>query len=235
MRPRKIAALLAAAVPLAGVSLLSGTAGCRGHQYARVIQPGDAEMVGSHKAGGETFRPLVDQTVAALLARHEEMPNTQFTSSGGPEAVAPGKISICFVGVENKTSEEIGDFKDQIYEMIDSKLLESTRFRPISRRYVQAGLEDLRLRPDQLFLPNHMQSFVQVLQQQGQPFDYMLFARLTSGTTRENKNYQRDYLLTLELVDIRTGEQDKQSQMISKGYHHSWTSRAMSQVWPWSK
>jgi hypothetical protein len=235
MRHRKIAALISACVLLGSVGVFASATGCRSHQYARVIKPGESEMVGSHKAGGETFRPLVDQTVAALLARHEEMPNTQFTSAGGPEAVAPGKISICFVGVENKTSEEIGDFKDQIFEMIDSKLLESTRFRPISRRYVQAGLEDLRLRPDQLFLPNHMQSFVQVLQQQGQPFDYLLFARLTSGTTRENKDYQRDYLLTLELVDIRTGEQDKQSQMISKGYHHSWTSRAMSQMWPWSK
>ena len=42
----------------------------------------------------------------------------------------------------------------------------------------------------------------------------------------------------MELVDIRTGEQDKQSAMLSKGYHHSWTSRAFYQlVWvevkPW--
>jgi hypothetical protein len=67
--------------------------------------------------------------------------------------------------------------------------------------------------------------------QQGQPFEYLLFAKLTSGTTRENRDYQRDYELTLELVDIRTGEQDKQSAMLSKGYHHSWTSRAFSTSW----
>lgn len=218
---------------LAVLAACALNAGCRGHQYARVIQPGEKEMVGSHKAGQETFKPLVDQTVAALLARHEEGGVMQLASAGG-EPVPAGRMSICFVGVENKTSEEIGDFKDQLYEMIDSKLLESTRFRAINRRYVQAGLDDLRLRPDQLFLPNNMQQFVHVMQQQGQPFDYLLYARLTSGTTRENKDYQRDYLLTLELIDIRTGEQDKQSQMISKGYHHSWTSRAMSQVWPWS-
>jgi len=70
--------------------------------------------------------------------------------------------------------------------------------------------------------------FVGLMNQQGQPFEYLLFAKLTSGTTRENKDYQRDYELTLELVDIRTGEQDKQTAAISKGYHHSRTSRALS-------
>ena len=78
-----------------------------------------------------------------------------------------------------------------------------------------------------------MRTFVQVMEQQGQPFDYLLFAKLTSGTTRENHDYQRDYVLTLELVDIRTGEQDKQSAMLSKAYHHSWISRAKSKLSPW--
>ena len=71
-----------------------------------------------------------------------------------------------------------------------------------------------------------MRMFIGLMTQQGQPFEYLLFAKLTSGTTRENRDYQRDYELTLELVDIRTGEQDKQSAMLSKGYHHSRVSRA---------
>jgi len=214
-------------------TLLVLHAGCRGNQYARVIQPGQKEMIGSHQAGQETFKPLIEQTVGALLARHEDGVSMQLTSAGS-EPLPAGKMSICFVGVENKSGEEIGDFKEQIYELIDTKLIESPRFKPISRRYVQAGLDDLRIRPDQLFLPNNMQAFVHVMQQSGQPFDYLLYAKLTSGTTRENKDYQRDYLLTLELIDIRTGEQDKQSQTLSKGYHHSWTSRTMSQMWPWN-
>ena len=151
------------------------------------------------------------------------------------EQLPPPKMRVCFVGVENKTAEEIGDFKEQIYENIDSRLLECGTCAPISRRYVEAGLRELRLRPDELFMPHHLRSFVGVMEQQGQPFDYLLFAKLTSGTTRQNKDYQRDYLLTLELVDIRTGEQDKQSAEISKGYHHSWTSRAASQMWPFGQ
>ncbi len=66
-----------------------------------------------------------------------------------------------------------------------------------------------------------MRNFVAALEQQGQPFDAMLYAVITSGTTRENKDYQRDYLLTLELVDIHNGQYDKQAATLTKGYYHS--------------
>ena len=205
---------------------LSALAGCKGNQYARVIKPGDQQMVGSHAAGQETFKPLIDEAVCKLLARHEPESHVQISTMGEP--LPPPKMHIAFVGVENKTAEEIGDFKEQIYESIDSKLLESSTFLPVSRRFVEAGLTQARMRPDQLFIPDNLRMFVAIMEQQQQPFDYLLFAKLTSGTTRENKDYQRDYLLTLELIDIRTGQQDKQSAMLSKGYHHSWLSRTMA-------
>ena len=200
--------------------------GCRGTQFARVIKPGEKEMIGSHQAGQETFRPLVDEAVTKLVARHAPGPQIMHQASLGPEPLPPPKMRVCFVGVENKTAEEIGDFKEQIYESIDSRLLESGTFLPVSRRYVEAGLREARLQPDQLFIPDNMRMFAGLMAQQGQPFDYLLFAKLTSGTTRENRDYQRDYELTLELVDIRSGEQDKQTAAISKGYHHSRLSRA---------
>src|SRR6478609_6660724 len=96
--------------------------GCRGTQYARVIKPGEKEMIGSHQAGQETFRPLVDEAVTKLVARHGPPPHMQV--SAGPELLPPPKKRICFVGVENKTAEEIGDFKEQIFESIDTRLLE---------------------------------------------------------------------------------------------------------------
>ncbi len=210
-------------------------AGCRSKQYARVIEPGEKEMVGSHAAGQETYRPLIDEAVVKLLARHEVPAGHMQQVSAGPEILPPPRMRVCFVGVENKTAEEIGDFKEQIYESIDSRLLQCGNCAPISRRFVESGLREVRLRPDQLFIPENMRTFIGIMEQQGQPFDYLLFAKLTSGTTRENKDYQRDYMLTLELIDIRTGEQDKQSATLSKGYHHSWASRAWSQSWPWSK
>jgi peptidoglycan-synthase activator LpoB len=216
---------------IAGVGVL--LPGCRGTQYARVIKPGEKTMVGSHQAGQETFRPLIDEAVTKLVARHVAPAHMQV--SAGPELLPPPKMRVCFVGVENKTAEEIGDFKEQIFESIDTRLLECGTCAPISRRFVEAGLRELRLRPDQLFVPDNLHMFAGLMAQQGQPFDHLLFAKLTSGTTRENRDYQRDYELTLELVDIRTGEQDKQSAMLSKGYHHSWTSRAFSTGWPFGR
>jgi len=203
---------------------LAAVAGCKGNQYARVIKPGDQQMVGSHQAGQETYRPMIDEAVGKLLARHEPESHVQVSTMGEP--LPPPKMHIAFVGVENKTSEEIGDFKDLIYQCIDTKLLESSTFVPISRHYVEAGLREARLRPDQLFVPQNYRMFVAIMEQNQQPFDYLLFATLTSGTTRENKDYQRDYLLTLELVDIVSGTTDKHSAPISKAYHHSWLSRA---------
>jgi len=222
---------------LVALALLSVclTAGCRGTQYARVIQPGEKEMVGSHQAGQETYRPLVDEAVVKLLGRHDPAGAVHRQVSAGPELLPPPKMRVCFVGVENKTAEEIGDFKEQIYESIDTRLLECGTCAPISRRFVEAGLRETRLRPDQLFIPENMRIFAGIMEQQGQPFDYLIFAKLTSGTTRENKDYQRDYMLTLELINVQTGEQDKQSAMLSKGYHQSWAGRAWSQGWPWSQ
>ena len=74
-------------------------------------------------------------------------------------------------------------------------------------------------------VPEQMLAFAGKMEQQGQPIDYLLYATITSGTTRENRDYQRDYVLTLELVEVGTGTYDKQSAELSKGYHHSRLSR----------
>lgn len=199
-----------------GIVFAAGAiAGCRANQFAKVKQPGEADMVGSHQAGAETFKPLVDQAVGELLARHATPPVVQVGT------LPPPPLKICFVGIENKSAEEIGDFKDQIFQCIDTKIVQSQVFQPVNKRFVDAGLMETRLRPDQLFIPQNMRTFVAVMEQQGQPFDALLYATITSGTTRENKDYQRDYLLTLEMVDIHTGAYDKQAATLTKGYYHS--------------
>lgn len=200
---------------LLGTGLIAG--GCRGRQTAQVLKPGERDMVGSHAAGAETWEPLVEAAVASLLTRH----SPELPPGLPPGAMPPPGARICFIGVENKSVEEIGDFKEQIYQHIDTRIVKSQVFQPVSRRYVQAGLEATRIRPDQLFIPSNAQTFAASLEQMGQPFDYMLYATITSGTTRSNKDYQRDYLLTLEMVNIRTGDYDKESAELSKGYNVS--------------
>jgi hypothetical protein len=197
--------------------------GCRGYQHGHLLSTNDKNIVGSHEAGSEVFDPLVDETVAKLLVRQEQAwPECQV----GPDGM-PMKKSICFVCVENKMAEDIGDFKDQLYQQIDSRILESNAFQPISRRMVDAALHETRLRPDSLMVPDNMRLFTAVLDRSGAPVDYLLYATLTSGTTKRNSSTQRDYLLTLEMVNVHNGQYDKQSSEIRKGYHKT----AMGQYW----
>jgi hypothetical protein len=202
---------------LVGLILL-GTVGCRTNQTAQVMRPGDKQMVGSHNAGNETYAPLVDEAVGKLLARHQQ-PEDQPASLA--QNAQPGKFHVCFVGVENKSIEEMGDFKEDLFQRIDSRILQSQVFLPISRKYVEAGLQQCRLRPDDLMVPKHMQTFTASMDQMQQPFDFLLFATVTSGTTRSNKDYQRSYLLTLELVNIHNGQSDKESAELEKQYNVS--------------
>ena len=203
-----------------GLLALSGmtgyAVGCRGKQTAHVLNETDNDMVGSHTAGAETWEPLIQSSVGQLLGR--QMRGVQTVAHDGQ----PVRKRICFVGLENKSAEEIGDFGEQIYEKIDTCINESEIFEVINRRFVEAGLRQCRLRPDDLFVPNSQRAFTASMEKLEQPFDYLLFAKITSGTTRSNqKDYQRDYLLTLELVNMQSGHADKESAELRKGYHKS--------------
>jgi hypothetical protein len=200
------------------ICLSLAAAGCRGHQYGHVLKDNQEDMVGSHTAGAETFNPLIQEAVARLLSNQGQMMQQVSMS---PNVAPPGPQRICFVGVENKSAEEIGDFKEQIYQEIDTQILQCGSYQAVSRRFVDAGLRETRLRPDSLFVPENMRTFSGVMEQMGQPFDFLLYATITSGTTQNNDSYQRDYLLTLEMVNIHNGQYSKDSAKVRKGYHHS--------------
>ncbi|MCH2212305.1 MAG: penicillin-binding protein activator LpoB [Fuerstiella sp.] len=195
--------------------------GCRSHQHARILSATDKDMVGSHEAGAATWKPLIDESVVRLLGRSVDSVETvSYTTSGG----VPVR-TVCFAGVENRSSEPLGDFREQIYEHIDSLVGQSPGFRMISRRYVEAAMKDIRCRPDALILPANQRQLQAALERVEQPFDYLLFAQVTSGTTETNGDYQRDYLLTLELLDIHTGVAIKESAQLRKGYHRSYVGK----------
>lgn len=198
----------------AGLAILAGL-GCRGKQHAHVLTEHKDDMVGSHTAGAETWEPLIQTSVGDLLARQHVV------IVASAEAVDPlARKRICFVGVENKSAEEIGDFREQIYQKIDTCINESQEFEVITRKYAEAGLRQCGLRPDDLFVPGNRRMFTAAMEQLEQPFDYLLYATITSGTTKSNdKDYQRDYLLTLELIHMESGKSDKESAELRKGYH----------------
>jgi hypothetical protein len=206
---------------------LLGLPGCASRQYGHILASNDKDIVGSHSAGSATWNPLVDESVAKILSRcppHIQPVSFELAGHVSPDpatigsALASGPASVCFVGIENKSAEELGDFKDQLYEQIDSQINTAETFRGISRRMVDAALVETRLRPDALMLPQHRDTFAAALGRQGSPVDYLLFATVTTGTTDRNKTTQRDYTLTLEMVNLHTGEFLKESAKIRKGY-----------------
>ena len=83
-------------------------------------------------------------------------------------------------------------------------------------------MKEIRCRPDALILPANQRQLQAELERADQPFDYLLFAQVTSGTTEVNGDYQRDYQLTLELLDVHTGVPMKESALLRKGYHQSY-------------
>lgn len=201
---------------LLGLALAS--VGCRGFQYGHLVRPEKQDMVGSHAAGSAVYRPLVDEAVAKLLGDCEVAPAAAVLDPNG----MPLAKRVCFVGLENHSAEELADFREHLYELIDTRVNQSPSLQPLSRRVVDAALKETRLRPDSLFIPDNMQLFASILQRDGQPVDYLLFAKLTSGTTERNASSQRDYLLTLEMVDVNTHHTvSKQQAEIRKGYHRS--------------
>jgi hypothetical protein len=212
---------------------LTVSSGCASRQYGHMLASDDKDIVGSHHAGAATWNPLVDESVAKILSRcppsiqpvsfelaGHVMPDSAATGASlVPEAtLATGPASVCFVGIENKSAEELADFKEQLYEQIDSQINSAESFRGISRRMVDAALVETRLRPESLMLPHHRDAFASALGRQGSPVDYLMFATVTTGTTDRNKTTQRDYTLTLEMVNLHTGEFLKESAKIRKGY-----------------
>jgi hypothetical protein len=206
-----------------------GQLGCRSNQTAEVVKPGDKTMVGSATAGGETWGPLVDGAVTNLLARH----TCDIQPAAYMQGVQPNtSMKICFLGVENRSSEDLGDFRETLYEQIDQKILHSGTFQIVSKRFVDAALQEANLRPDEVLIPQNMRILTARMEQMQQPFDFVLYAKVTSGTTRSNANYEREYLLTLEMVNVHNGAYAKESATLVKKYNVSAWAKLKSAT-PW--
>lgn len=184
------------------------------------MHSGESDNVGSDRAGAEVYNPMVREAVGKLLARAAVEPIRQVAFNNGMMPEMP-KRKVCFISLENAGIEELGDFKEHIRMAILEKISESDQFEMVSDRAVTAGLRTLSLRPDNLFLEENMRMFTSVMGRGGTPVDYLLFAKITSGTTEVNHDMQRDYKLSLELINTQTFTQLIESMPMRKEYNHS--------------
>ena len=112
----------------------------------------------------------------------EAINNPTLLTSETSGVLARGPASVCFIGIENKSAEELGDFKDQLYQRIDTQINSAESFRAISRRMVDAALLETRIRPDDL-LSFANRAAAQLLGRQGALWTTCCTPRSNSGTT----------------------------------------------------
>ncbi len=185
------------------VLLLVLSAGCA--QTGRIISADEPTLVGSRSAGADVYNRLIDETLRKLLEQ----------SKGSGQS----RKTICFVDLENKGAEELGENKAAIYEQIDTIIVESGVYANVSRRYVEAALRQTGLRPDEIFLGQGRQQFMLVLGGQGVTPDYLLWGTLTNLSTDGVNLREREYMLTMELVNAHTGlTEAKKSSKMRKEY-----------------
>jgi hypothetical protein len=173
----------------------------------RIKDDDEGSLVGAKTAGAATYNQLIAETSEKLLNQHSSN-------------VEKGeKKIICFVDVENRGAEELGANKEAMYELMDTVIVNSGTYTNISRRYVEAALRKTGLRPDEIFLADGRTKFMSVLGEQGFTPDYLLWGKTTTLSTSGSDMREREYMLTMEMVDANTGlTEAKQTARVRKEY-----------------
>lgn len=184
------------------VLLALSMAACGGGPRGRLMSDSEEDQVGNRAAGAETWDRLVAGTVEKLL------------SSRAAAISGLGQKKIAVMPVENKSAEELGDWRDQLYEVIATSVNASERFRTISPEFLRVALTEARVSGDEVYLPRGRRAIAQALEQKGAPIEMLLRTTITTGTTNPGqRESQRNYGLTLVLIDIETGEEVNRSMV----------------------
>ncbi len=220
-RNRTTCSFLRVFVVLAACAL--SVAGCE-TQRGKLVDSSTPDRVGSHKAGSEVYDPAARAAVEGLLgqvASEPIRPEEVGAVIGQVVEADLFKRKVCFVGVENAGGEELGDIRESLAETIRTMISQSDQFEVIDSRMVAAGLRETGLRVDDLLLPDKRSRFAAALGEMDSPFDYLLFAKVTTATTRDNADSQVKYTLTLDLTNIHTGSSTRNTVELKKHYNRS--------------
>jgi len=187
--------------------LAMGAIACNSRPKGRIKEGEEGDLVGARTAGSATYNRLIaDATRKLLESVAAKLPDT-------------GMRQIAFVGVENRGAEDLGDIREATNQQIETVIFQAKRFDLVSQRYVNHAFMTAGLRPEDLFLASGRDEFVGILREQGQDPDYLLWAIYTTLSTGGEHERQRDYLLSLEMVDAETGRLvEKETAKVRKAY-----------------
>ena len=207
------------------LALLVGCATQRG----KLVDNDEPSRVGSHRGGSEIYDPAAEAAVDGLLKQAARNPVSAADVGKTVAQISEeyGVRKICFLGVENAGGEEMGDLREDLAEVIRTKISQSDVFETIDPRMATAGLRESGLRVEDLLLPEKRERFAAALGESETPFDYILFAKVTTATTVDNKDSQVKYSLTLDLVNVRTGASIRETVSLKKHYNRSVKAKAL--------
>jgi hypothetical protein len=182
-----------AAPLLAAAALLA--AGCTGPS-ARVKSDDEGTLVDATRGGTETYKELIRKGVTDMLQEHRLLLS----------ATAAEKPMVAFVGVENRSSEELGEFRSAMNNEITTALVNSRLYTMLSMRAVDAAKREANVRDvADLTTARNRESFLSVLNRDGQPPQYLLFGEVTTMSSRGAGERERTYQLTLQMMDSSNG------------------------------
>lgn len=177
---------------------------------ARIMDDNEEDLVGGNKAGSAVFDRIVNGSVKELLNKYTDKVLAGKAATG---------IKVAFGGVENRQNEELGEWRDELNQLIDTSINEFEGFSTVSQRYVAAGLRGANIKVDELFEPAKRRQFLTALEQSGNPVKAIVFATITAGAQEQGQTRQRRYRLTLEMIDTETGENLKADADVRKEYN----------------
>lgn len=166
----------------------------------------EAEIVGARRAGAATFDRLIEGAVEKLFQHHKQ-------------ELGPTKtIHVAFVDVINRSDEELGPARDDMVQLIETKINHFPGYQTVSSHFVGAALRDTKLHAEQLFLPRYRAQFLAALETKDNPAEALLFATVTNVRSKAGDVTQVNYTLSLELVDTATGRNFRETTRVRKEY-----------------
>lgn len=198
------------------------SSGCR-LQEGKIVSSDTANRVGSHKAGSEVYEPVAEAAFAGLIAELDQAAPTieddaQFEVRGEKEMK---RLKVCFAGVENSGGEDMGDLRENLNETIRSLISQSDRFEIVDERMMAALLRKSGMRLDDLLVSDNLTAFLESADKDTEWIDYILFAKVTTATTKDNSDSEVHYSLNMDLVDVHTGASIRHTEQMKKHYNRS--------------